>query len=77
MSPATEQLFESAMALPDEDRLELVEALLASLQPEDRPPFDETWREVIRRRSAELRSGQVVPIPWDEVKRRARENPGG
>ena len=77
MSPATEQLFDAALALPDEDRLELVEALLASLQSEDRPPFDESWREVIRRRSAELQSGQVVPIPWDEVKRRGREDPGG
>ncbi len=77
MSPATDQLFDAALALPEEDRLELAEALLASLQPSDRPPFDESWREVIRRRSAELQSGQVAPIPWEEVKRRARESSGG
>ena len=77
MSPTTEQLIDAALALPDEDRLQVAEALIVSLQPGDRPPFDESWREVIQRRSAELKSGKVVPIPWDEVKRRAREHTGG
>jgi putative addiction module component (TIGR02574 family) len=77
MDSATEQLFEVALALPDCDRVELVEALIASLQPDDRPPFDESWREVIQRRTNELRSGQVTPIPWAEVKRQAREKAGG
>jgi putative addiction module component (TIGR02574 family) len=72
MAPASEQLLEATLALPVEDRLEIVEALLASLQPEDRPPFDESWREVIRRRSADLQSGQVTPVPWAEVERQAR-----
>lgn len=77
MSTTTEQLLEAALALPDEDRLEFAEALAASLRPEDRPPFDEFWGEVIRRRSAELRSGAVTPIPWSEVKRQAREKFSG
>lgn len=46
-------------------------------QPHDQPPFDESWREVIQRRSAELRSGRVTPVPWAEVKRQARENDNG
>lgn len=77
MNPTMENLLNTALALPTEDRVELVEALIASLQPEDRPPFDESWREVIQRRSAELRSGRVAPIPWAEVKRQAREKAGG
>jgi putative addiction module component (TIGR02574 family) len=77
MNLTTEQLFDAVLALPEADRLELTEALIASLGPDDRPPFDESWREVIRRRSAELRSGQVTPIPWAEVKRQAREKAGG
>jgi putative addiction module component (TIGR02574 family) len=77
MNTTTENLLNTALTLADEDRVELVEALIASLQPEDRPPFDESWREVIQRRSAELRSGQVTPVPWDEVKRQAREKAGG
>jgi putative addiction module component (TIGR02574 family) len=77
MNSSTEHLLEAALALPDTERVEFVEALIASLQPEDRPPFGESWREVIRRRSAELRSGQVTPVPWAEVKRQAREKAGG
>jgi putative addiction module component (TIGR02574 family) len=77
MNPATEQLLEATLALPEEDRLQFVEALIASLQPSDRPPFDDSWREIIRRRSAELRSGEATPVPWPEVKRRAREDAGG
>jgi putative addiction module component (TIGR02574 family) len=77
VSDSTEQVLNAALSLPDEERLELVEALIASLQPQDRPPLDESWREVIRRRSAELQSGAVTPVPWSEVKRRAREKAGG
>jgi putative addiction module component (TIGR02574 family) len=77
MNPIMENLLNAALALPDDDRVELVEALIASLQSEDRPPFDESWREVIQRRSAELRSGEVAPVPWTEVKRQAREKAGG
>ena len=76
MTP-TEQVLDAALALPEDGRLELVEALIASLQPTDRPPFDESWREVIKRRSAELRSGKITPVPWAEVKRQAREQTGG
>ena len=42
MNATTEQLMDAALALPDGDRLELVETLIASLQPADRPPFDES-----------------------------------
>lgn len=77
MNTTMESLLNAALALADDDRVELVEALIASLQPADRPPFDESWRAVIQRRSAELRSGQVVAVPWAEVKRQAREKAGG
>ncbi len=72
-----EHLLSDALALPNGDRLELVEAIIASLQPEDRPPFDESWREVILRRSAELETGKVSGVPWSEVKARARGQAGG
>ena len=38
----------AALTLPNGDRVELVEAILASLQSEDHPPFDESWHPVIR-----------------------------
>lgn len=77
MELTTQELFDTVLSLPDGERVELVEALIASFRPEDKLPFDEAWRPVIERRSAELRSGQVRPVPWAEVKRAARERAGG
>ena len=51
MTQTAEQLLISALELPDADRLELIEALIDSVDSPDRPPFDESWREVIRKRS--------------------------
>lgn len=76
MSPTTEQVLTTALGLPDDDRMELIEALIVSFQSDDRPPFDDSWRDVIRRRSDELKSGRVTPIPWAEVKRQSREAGG-
>ncbi len=77
MSVSPEQVITDALGLPEADRLELVEALIASLESPEAPPFDESWREVIRRRSEEVSSGRVTSIPWSEVKVRAREALGG
>ena len=77
MNLTTDQLLDAALALPENDRVELVEALITSLQPEEQIPLDDSWREIVRRRSAELHSGKVKPIPWDQVKRKARERTGG
>ena len=76
MTLTAEQVLTAALELPDDDRVELIEALVISVQAADEPPFVEAWREVIRRRSAELDSGSVVSIPWAEVKRQAREAAG-
>ena len=77
MNITGDQVFDAALALPDGERVELVEALIASFQSQDRPPFDDSWRTVIERRFAELQSGAVMPVPWDVVKQRARQKMGG
>lgn len=77
MSVTAEQILTAALSLPDDDRLEVVEALLASLHPPYAPPLDDAWREVVIRRSSELRTGAVTPVPWADVKRQLREDAGG
>jgi putative addiction module component (TIGR02574 family) len=77
MNATTEQLLPTLLALPEGERLELIEALITSLQPSDRAPFDASWGEVVRRRSAELTLGKATAAPWTEVKRQAREKAGG
>ncbi len=73
MSPATEQLLQSALALPNEERLEFIDALLAECDRGLARPFDDAWLAEIRRRSAEIDAGAAPITPWPEVKRRVRE----
>ena len=73
MGPATEQLFQAALALPEEERLELVEALLAAQGHSNEPPFDAAWLSEIQRRSAEVEAGTVPLTPWPVVRERVRQ----
>jgi putative addiction module component (TIGR02574 family) len=73
MSPLTEQLLQAALALSEEERLELVKALLSSQGSSDEPPFDPAWLVEIQRRSAEIDSGTVQLTPWTVVRDRIRQ----
>jgi putative addiction module component (TIGR02574 family) len=73
VTEATEQLLKTALALPDEERLALVEALLAECDRTLARPFDDAWLAEIQRRSAEIDAGTAALTPWPEVKRRVRE----
>lgn len=77
MGSTVEQVLDAALALSAGDRVELMESLLASFQPDDRPPLDESWRAIVQRRSEELKLGQATLIPWEVVKKNAREKAGG
>jgi putative addiction module component (TIGR02574 family) len=63
-----EHLLSEAMKLTGAERAELAERLLESIDTID-PEIDAAWRAEARRRAAELRSGAVAPIPWEEVDR--------
>jgi putative addiction module component (TIGR02574 family) len=73
MSPAAEQLLQTALALPEEERLELAEALLASQDQSSGLPFDPAWLSEIQRRSAEIEAGTVPLTPWSVVRERVRQ----
>jgi len=79
MSPGTEQVLQKALALPTAEQVELIEALIASLEQVDQQPLDQHWMAEIQRRSAQFDSGTVNPTPWSVVRERARvgDNPGG
>jgi putative addiction module component (TIGR02574 family) len=78
MSPDAVQLLQAVLTLPENERFELVEALLASQDAPDDLTFDSTWLAQPQRRSAEIQAGAVSLIPWSVVRERARqrlENP--
>jgi hypothetical protein len=63
---ATKKIIEEALSLPVEERALLADSLLRSLNMPD-SGIDKKWTEVAKRRLEELRSGEVKPIPGNEV----------
>ena len=57
----------------DRERQEFFEALMASFDTQDSPPFDESCRAFLRRQFEKPTSGSVTVVPGPEVERRARE----
>jgi putative addiction module component (TIGR02574 family) len=62
----TKDLISEALSLPVEERAMFADSLLKSLNPPDLE-MDKKWVAVAKRRLSELRSGQVDPIPGEEV----------
>jgi putative addiction module component (TIGR02574 family) len=71
MSQTVAEILDAALALPEEERAELAELIAASLAA---PPssLHPAWGAELRRRAAEIDSGQVKPIPWDEVRKQVQ-----
>ena len=72
MSTSFDQVLKAALSLPDTERAHLIDTLLDTLEPEDAAPLEDAWLAEIARRSREFDEGLVHPIPWEEVKERAR-----
>lgn len=64
--PVVTDLIEDALSLPQTDRSYLVTKLIESLDAPE--PLTEEQAATIRRRSAELRSGEVEGIDLDTLK---------
>lgn len=66
MSQAVAEVLNAALALSEDERAELAELIEASLSA---PPggLHPAWSAELRRRAAEIDSGAVKPVPWDEV----------
>jgi putative addiction module component (TIGR02574 family) len=73
MTASVDDILQQALALPESERAQLVDAIIATLSPEDAAPLDDTWLAEINRRSDEYDAGGVKPTAWAEVKERARQ----
>jgi putative addiction module component (TIGR02574 family) len=69
MTPDIAELPKEALALPPEPRASLANSLLESLDSAVDPSVEEELDREISRRIAELDSGKVKPIPWEEARR--------
>lgn len=72
MNFSTDSIFESALALTEEERFSLAEALISSLDNDKMKAIEEALRKVVIQRSNELKNGTVQTIPWSEVRDQTR-----
>lgn len=60
------ELIEAVVSLPVEERAIVADAVLRSLDaPESE--IDRKWAQVAQRRLAEVRAGEIKPIPGEQV----------
>ena len=65
-------LQEAALDLPPNERAELVQKLLRSLDDPSEEELAQTWLSEAERRALELDRGEVQSIPAEDVRRKAR-----
>ena len=63
------------MRLDPEERAALTGLLIESLEPVSEEGVEEAWLAEIERRMAELDSGSVQSIPWEELRSRLYNRP--
>jgi putative addiction module component (TIGR02574 family) len=66
------QIEDEALHLSEEERAELAQKLLLSLDAPTVNEIEEDWLIEARRRARELDEGIVQPIPAEEVRKKAR-----
>jgi putative addiction module component (TIGR02574 family) len=68
----TKELIEEVASLPVEERVTVADAILRALNPPE-SEIDRKWAQVAQRHLAELRSGQVKPVPAEQVFAKVRK----
>lgn len=70
MAKSARELFEEAMGLDPKERATLMRLLVDSLDADSEEGAEAAWQAEIERRIAELDSGQVQAVPWEELRAR-------
>ena len=70
MARSARELFDEAMRLEPQERATLMRLLIEAFDPDTEEGVDDAWRVEIERRVAELDSGSVETITWEEVRAR-------
>lgn len=73
MKQATKKILDAALELPEKEKIQVVEELLAVIEGEADPDAERTWADEIARRTLEIERGEVKHVPWSTVKKLATE----
>jgi putative addiction module component (TIGR02574 family) len=77
MNSRAEQILQSALGLNPDERVEIAESLILSLDDDQAAEIEATWAAEIKRRLESIDKGNVQLIPADEVMRGMRERLNG
>ena len=77
MDTQAQQILQSALSLPPDDRVEIAESLILSLDEERAAEIEEAWAAEIKRRLDSIDKGDVKLVPWEEALRPMRERLNG
>ena len=77
MARLAKDIVKAAIQLPENERVLVVEELLASLEPGTDKDVDAAWAAEIERRSRKIKAGTVRPLSWKQVRSRARKQARG
>jgi putative addiction module component (TIGR02574 family) len=69
MTQEETEILRKALALPSEARAALANSLLESLDETVDASAEEAWSREIAHRIAELDSGKVKPVTWEDARR--------
>ena len=68
MTAKAKALLAQALELGEAERAEIAGSLLQSLEPPPSAEVDAAWRDEVRRRLAELESGEAETVSWETVR---------
>ena len=71
MTAAAKKILEDALALPDDERMELMAALSDSFEPQPTDLSPE-WKSEIEDRIGQVERGEVEPVEWEQVETKIR-----
>jgi putative addiction module component (TIGR02574 family) len=73
MSEATDKLLSQIKELPDEEKLSLVDAILADLCKPD-PVIERVWIDEARKRLAAYKAGKIPTVSYEQVMAKHRRS---
>jgi putative addiction module component (TIGR02574 family) len=77
MNSHAEQILQSALSLNPDDRVEIAENLILSLDEERAADIEAAWAAEIKRRIESIDKSEVRLVPWEESIRAMRERLNG
>lgn len=72
MSTTTDELVSEILALPEAEKLRLLDAILTDLHKPD-PEIERVWAEEAGKRWAAYKAGRIPTVSYDDVMAKHRE----